>query len=187
MALEMKFSSFVTPELHITAGRHGALMVTLGSDGSAHGCVASRGHDGAAGQYHYERDPAKREPYRGTSDAIVDGIAELVFDQIAWGTCDPAKAVAATPIELRCIATATTAMLPDGALVCRSSRAGDPFGLGMPLGTAITAPPSSAPTGMELLLAPAGILVTYTDESSTARKIKITSHAVAIDPAAFAK
>jgi len=92
-----------------------------------------------------------------------------------------------TPIvELHCIATAKTTALPEGALVCRSSHAGEPLGLGMPFGPPSQERPMSAPTGTQLLLAPAGITVTYSlDDRPTGRTIKIAPAAVAIDPASY--
>jgi len=217
MALEMSFNVFETRELEITEHRHGALMLTLAADGNVTGCIASRGDQGAAGQREYERDPAKRQPYRGTKDAKVGAvhgrwtaairesatqeIATVSFDQITWGSCavpgehDPAvgsgttQKPTVTPISpLRCIATAKTSLLPEGTLLCESGVVAAPFGLGMPFMPPKPTEEITVPRGSKLLLGPAGLLVTWTrDKHDDAPTLTISPHAVAIDPAAYAK
>lgn len=195
MTLDMSFTTFETPELELTANRHGALMVTLAPDGSVTGCIVSRGDEGAAGQREYERDPAKRKPYRGTKDEEVGAVRGLwnptsvEFDQVTEGSCDPKVPVAQSlehDIKFpspRCITTAKTALLPEGTLVCDGFRLG---GLGMPFMPPNPAEPVMPPKGTQVLLAPAGISVMWTrDNHDVKPTIKIRSGAV--DPALFKK
>ena len=195
MTVDMSFRTFETTELEITVNRHGALMLTLVPDGTVTGCIASRGDEGAAGQREYERDPAKRKPYRGTKDVEVGAVrgrwsaTSVTFDQVTSGGCDPKVPVAASlehdikPPTPRCITTAKTAILPEGTLVCDGFRLG---GLGLPFMPPNPTERITAPSGTQVLLAPAGISVMWTrDNHDVKPTIKIRSGAV--DPALFAK
>ncbi|MFT3692447.1 MAG: hypothetical protein QM831_04850 [Kofleriaceae bacterium] len=137
-------SEFPTPELHITSSLQGTATLTIAPDHHVTLCLTKTGEHGAAGQRQYERDPAKRQPYRGTKDqahlayygmvAVAGGVATITLDHVAE-QCDAAKSrpIVTTDVRLveepqheitsvlTCIATTATSKIPVDAIACHAN------------------------------------------------------------------
>ncbi len=175
MSLTMTFEHFVTMELRLDERRTGVLRMTLAGDGTARACLGSRGNHVSDGQYHYERDPAKRQ-HHSSEDVrlvalsgqwkVVGGVATIQFDRQSWGTCDLAKATKTEKpsAELRCIGVGPTDRVPAGSLACEASERSELLGLGMPMSAASrnlpdAGPMRSAPAGRNFMLGAPGLVV----------------------------
>lgn len=173
MSLTMTFEQFVTMELRIDERRTGVLRVTLGEDGAATACIGSHRKRASDGQYHYEKDPAKRK-HSSSEDVRLLGlggtwrvdqrVATISFDRESAGTCDLAKATKTDrpPAELRCVGVRATERVPAGSLACEGGESGGLLELGMPMTRASRATPSgrgSPPRGREFMLGAPGLVV----------------------------
>ncbi len=171
MSLAMRFSTFITMEMKVTANLKGAMRLRLAPDGTANACLGARNHRTTNGQSRYQ-PPEKRE-YRESDDlrlivlagkwSIVDGTAIVDFDRIGWNTCDVAKATSVTTSQLRCIAIDPTERIPTAGLACEASERSELLTLGMPMMTTqpneARSSPRNPPSGRHFILGAPGIHV----------------------------
>jgi len=192
MALTLSFETFVTTELRITDHRTGALQLTLARDGTAHACLGATHHQASAGQYHYVKDPAKRQHSESTDSQlnalagtwkVVDGVAVIQLDRIAGATCDASKATVTidTPVtELHCIGVAGSDRIPAGSLLCEATERSRLLDLAMPMTAAsrkdVDGYPHAAPAGHDFVLGSPGVVVDVT-ETAQMHLPAITFHA----------
>jgi hypothetical protein len=175
MSLSMSFSTFVTTEMRIDDRLEAAMRLSLSGDGTAHACVGMHEHDVVEGQREYrpKHDNEHRESERTTLTGlsglwtVVDGVATVRFDRVAWQTCSTAaEAAREAPItELRCI-VAGGSKLPARSLVCELASPLDEIGMPMTPPTD-TGRPVNKPAGHEVVLAPPpGVVVTVTQRGA---------------------
>jgi hypothetical protein len=201
MQLTLSFEAFPTTELRISDRRQGVVRLTLAADGTARACLAGRSDNTSQGQWHYERDPARRQHHadsqvqllalRGTW-RVDDGVAAIRFDHLASSACDGSapERTPDAPTELRCVAVATSNRIPVGSLACVANERSQLLDLGMPMTRASRRADGpfamSAPSGTELLLGAPGLSVDVEqDAHATLPTFKVASAAVTLDEAAY--
>lgn len=129
MSLSLEYAAFATRELVMEEHRSGTWRMTLGADASTTACVGEIRHSARDGQYRYESDPKKHE--HSSSDIarlaaftgswkVVDGVGVIVFDHVAWGTCDIGKVLPTgqPAIELRCVGVKPPANVTEKRMLC---------------------------------------------------------------------
>jgi hypothetical protein len=145
MSIDLTFDTFPTMELHISEHRTGVWRLALAADGTATACMGTRSQRSSLGQYHYEKDPAKRRHSetderrllaRAGTWKLGDGVATIVFDRAQWNGCSLTdKVVPTPPLELRCIGIEPPAHVSEKRLACEGNES-EMLGLGLPLTTA---------------------------------------------------
>jgi hypothetical protein len=100
-------------------------------------------------------------------------VATIDFDQLAWSTCDLAKAERTQSVmSWRCIAMAPTTRVPVSALACEVA-SGDSLGLGMPMTRAdhdkSDSPIRSVPQGAVIVLGAPGLATEVAQGSRDAK------------------
>jgi len=187
MSLELDYEEFITMELRVTERRRGALELSLDAAGTARACAALRTTRSTSGQYHYE-PPERRQGTRSEESVqllalagrwqVEGGVAMIVFDRVAWSTCDVGSAaVLPEPYaRLRCVAVSPTKLLPAAGLACD----GRLLELGVPLGADAKAERGQAPRGTQLLLGVPGLQVQYEQSRGAAPKLVLRAGPVTL-------
>jgi hypothetical protein len=203
MSLALEFTTFITTELKITEHRLGTWWLTLADDNTATACAGSRSMHASQGQYHYERDPAKRQ-HSSSEDVLlaalsgtwrnVDGVAVIRLDHIGWGSCDLAKVVTTGQayVELRCIGIKAPALATGKRIACELGAKSQTFGLGVPMTaasrTARPGPARGAPEGRQIVFGAPGVkIVVAQDAQDAAPRLTFSGEQTVLDSAQFQK